>query len=108
MTVSISVLIVQLAGNHADGFLSHKYGSDLQSAVFDSISNEYPDASVSVLVDTRDKTSGVTPEPIISVDGADEYEISKNVQNLIEHEQCVFGGKCMQDENYFTEELVQA
>lgn len=104
MKISISVHIVELAGNHADGFLGHKYGSDLQSAVFDSISNEYPDASIDVLVETHDKTSGVTPEPIISVDGADEYKISRNVQNLIEHEQRVFGEECMQDDNYFVEE----
>lgn len=105
MAVSISVLIVQLAGNHADGFLSHKYGSNLQSAVFDSISNEYPEGCITVLVETRDKTSGVTPEPIISVAGGNEYEISRNVQNLIEHERCVLGEQCMQDENYFAEEL---
>ena len=98
---TITVKITELAGNHVDGFLSQKYGAALESAVLSRIESEYPNADVSVDVDTQMRTSGNTPAPLVAVDGGDEYEISQRVEFLVENESRQFGEQCMQDAEFF-------
>lgn len=100
---TITIKITELAGNHVDGFLSAKYGDALQSRISASVATEYSDAEIDVTVDTRYRTSGCTPAPIIAITGGDEFEITQRVEFIVETECRIFGERCMQDAEYFAE-----
>lgn len=101
MKTTIAVQIVELAGNHPEGFLSKKFGTALREAIAAEIASEYPEATIDVVVDTQMRTSGCTPVQNVYVDGDDEREIADRVDVIVEYACQRFGEKCMQDDEYF-------